>query len=44
MEALRAAGHDVTSMMVAGGATRSKLWLQMHAGELCSLLPHNILQ
>ena len=32
MEALRVAGHDVATMMVAGGATRSDFWLQMHAG------------
>ena len=31
VEALALAGHSADELLVAGGATRSDLWLQMHA-------------
>ena len=31
VEALREAGHGADELLVAGGATRSDTWLQMHA-------------
>jgi ribulose-phosphate 3-epimerase len=31
VDALEAAGHRCEQIVIAGGATRSKLWLQMHA-------------
>ena len=31
VEALREAGHGADELLVAGGATRSHTWLQMHA-------------
>ena len=31
VDALEAAGHQCEQIVMAGGATRSKLWLQMHA-------------
>lgn len=31
IDALAAAGHDCSEIVIAGGATRSPLWLQMHA-------------